>query len=409
MKVALVTHLFDSEIGGGAKESARFLAHGLTQKGCKVVVITTHPKQKTDREHTDGLTIYRLPPGNLYWVGYKDRQPTYKRVLWQLIDTWNPHAFWRVRHILCHERPDIVHVQKLRGLSPSVWTAAAAVDSGPIVQTFHDYELMSPEGTLTSQVGRYAQEKAWFLLPYQRLRAWCSRVVAAATAPSRYTMEMLSSHDFFPKALKQVVPNTHGMMLEQLDELKTAAKTSYISDEKSVRMLYLGRLEKYKGIDLLCEALEHCVARFPNVRLDIAGWGTLDTPLRQRYGRHSNIIFHEPVYGKNKINLLSTSDVLIVPSVWPEVFGIVIAEAYAFGKPVIAARAGGIPELVKEGETGFLLAPGDKKGLIEVLCRVAEDPSKLRKMAPACFEAARQYAVETITDRYLAVYKTVRR
>jgi len=371
-------------------------------------VITTHPRRQITVEHTDGLTIYRFFPWNLYWVGEKDRQQVWRKVLWQLVDIWNPHPFWVVRHILERERPDIVHVHKLRGLSPAVWAAARAAGIIPVVQTCHDYELMSPEGTLSSPVGSWARNGVCFLRPYQWIRARFSRAVAAATAPSRYTLEMLTERGFFPKAFKRVVPNSHGLSLEQVNKRREEVTAKHISDDRTVRLLYLGRLETIKGVDLLCAAFERCAARFPNLHLDIAGWGTLDRVLRQRYSRHPQITFHGSVFGEDKACLLAASDALVVPSVWPEVFGIVIAEAYTYGKPVIATRSGGIPELVEEEKTGFLVSLGDVDALTEALCCVAEDPVVLHKMALACFEVARRYAVEAVTEGYLAVYEAAR-
>src|SRR6266508_1079939 len=115
MKIALVSFLFDPEIGGGAAVAARGLADGLTAEGFQVMVITTHAQPGISVEHVGSLTIFRFFPWNLYWVGNKDGQPVWKKVFWQLIDIWNPFSFRFVRSILARERPDIVHVHKLRG------------------------------------------------------------------------------------------------------------------------------------------------------------------------------------------------------------------------------------------------------------------------------------------------------
>jgi glycosyltransferase involved in cell wall biosynthesis len=405
MKVALASFLFKPEIGGGAAAVARFLADSLCQRGLQVVVITTYPGQTVTVEHNDGISLYRVPPWNLYWVGNKDEQPSWKRVLWQLIDIWNPCTFWIIRHVLEREWPDIIHVIKLRGLSPSIWTAARVSGIDRVVQTCQDYELMSPEGTLSGRIGTWAHDGHWLLYPYQWIRARLSHVVAGATAPSRYTLNTLVKSGFFPQALKLVVPNPHGFTIRQLDQLRELSKDS--SDEKHLRLLYLGRLEKAKGIEVLCKAFEVCTRRFPHLHLDIAGWGTLEPTLRQRYAKHPQVTLHGPVFGENKARLLAASDVLVVPSIWPEVFGIVITEAYAYGKPVIATRSGGIPELVKEGETGFLVPPRNLEALVDALSHVAENPETVHRMAPACFEVAQQYTLEHVTEEYLSVYRAV--
>jgi len=407
VKVALVSYLFDPNLGGGAVASARVLARGLAQQGHEVVVITTHPRRQLAVERGEGITIYRFFPWNLYWVADKDKQPRWKKVPWQLMDIWNPHVFRVVRGILAQERPDIVHVNKLRGLSPSVWAAARAAGKIPVVQTCRDYELLSPEGTLGSTVGSWAQRGAWFIRPYTWARARFSRAVTAATAPSLYTLDTLTQHGFFPKAVTMVIPNSHGLTLEQLNQSFEHAGASHYPTDKTIHVLYLGRLEAAKGVDTLCSAFERLAARFPSLRLDVAGWGALEPSLRERYGTHPQIAFHGPVFGEEKARLLAGCHVVVVPSTWPEVFGNVIVEAYACGKPVIASRAGGIPESVCEGETGWLFPPGDLEALADAIRRVAEDPAGANGMAQACFAAARQYAVECVVGDYAALYREI--
>jgi len=216
---------------------------------------------------------------------------------------------------------------------------------------------------------------------------------------------MLTGRGFFPQAFKQVVPNSHGLTLKQLDLKREVSVSHPASKDRTVRLLYLGRLERIKGVDLLFAGFERCAVHFPNLHLDIAGWGTQESALQERYNKHPQITFHGPVFGENKARLLIESDVLMVPSVWPEVFGVVIAEAYVYGKPVIAAQVGGIPEIVEDGITGFLMPPGDVDALTEMLYRVAEDPAGVGRMAPACFEGAQRYALETIIEQYVSLYE----
>lgn len=403
MKVALFSYVFDEQSGGGAVRSARTLAHGLAARGDTVVVVATHREPRMGVMHEEGVTVYSFLPWNLYWVGDKDAQPAWKKIPWQLIDVWSPHAYQVARGILRRERPDIVHVNKLRGLSPSVWAAARA-EGIPVVHTCRDYELFSPEGTLESRVGAWAEKGAWFMRPYAILRARFSRVVAAAAAPSRYTLDAHLKRGFFPRAVSRVIPNSHGMTLAQLTLLRGEARQPG-GDE--TRLLYLGRLETAKGVDLLCAAFAERAARYPNLRLDVAGWGTLEPALRRQYGGHPQIAFHGPVFGEDKARLLAGCDAVAVPSVWPEVFGNVVAEAYAYGKPVIAADSGGLPELVAEGETGWLVPPGDAVALGDAMERLSMDPSGARRMGAACFDAAQRYAVESVVAEYVSLYHQV--
>src|ERR1041384_7122759 len=110
MKVALVSFLLDPAIGGGSATAVQTLARGLVEAGSEVVAITTHAERRPVTERSDGVTVHRFFPWNLYWVAVKDQHPAWQKVLWQLLDVWNPHAFATVRRLLERERPDVVHV-----------------------------------------------------------------------------------------------------------------------------------------------------------------------------------------------------------------------------------------------------------------------------------------------------------
>ena len=83
-------------------------------------------------------------------------------------------------------------------------------------------------------------------------------------------------------------------------------------------------------------------------------------------------------------------------------------EIVRIGKPVIAARIGGMPELVRPGQTGLLVEPGDVAGLQEALCVLAADRARTQAMAPACAAAARAYTLEAVADGYLSAYEAGR-
>lgn len=384
------------------------LAHQLVEQGFQVVVMTTQANQPMRVERSGGLTIYRFFPKNLYWVADKDTQPIWKKALWQLIDLWNPFVYRVVKQILTQEQPDLLHVQKLRSISPSIWSAARASGINKIVQTCQDYELMSPEGTLSGPVGAWADQGNWPVLPYQIIRARLAQSLTAATAPSQYVLDRLTQRGFFQSIQRFVVPNSHGLsqpQLEQLHHQLTHHPKNNLNEP--IRLLYLGRLEAVKGVDILCEAFVRSAARYPRLHLDIAGWGTLAEGLQQKYGQHPQITFHGPVFGPAKAQFLKAGRVLIAPSICPEAFGIVIIEALAYGLPVIAARVGGMPEVIEEGHTGFIVPAGDTDALAELIEQVAEQPEILDQMVPACLTAAQQYTVDQITKKYLSIYDLI--
>jgi glycosyltransferase involved in cell wall biosynthesis len=405
MKVLVLSYLLDPRLGGGGATTALHLCQGLARQGVEVVAVTTHNEPQPRITYKDGMKIHEFRPRNLYWVAEKDRQPLAKKVVWQLIDIWNPQVYYHLRDLIRDENPDIVHVNKLRGLSPAVW-AAAAENNRPIVQSCHDYELISPEGSLESAVGRRALRRHWALRPYQALRSHWSRHVDVVTAPSRFAMQTISDLGFFSLSRRIVVPNSHGFSENELAGLDSSTGYSAHLTGK-FNLLYLGRLETVKGIDVLCEAFAEIAAELPHIRLDVAGRGSREAVLRSKFATVPQICFHGHVEGRAKDRLIAGADVLVMPSIVREVFGISIVEAYAYGKPVIASRIGGMPELVREGQTGLLVRPGDVAGLRDVILRMASEPNLAQTMSLACREAARSYTLEAVTKAYLDVYQAL--
>lgn len=112
------------------------------------------------------------------------------------------------------------------------------------------------------------------------------------------------------------------------------------------------------------------------------------------------------MFGDEKKRLLQESHLLVLPSLVPESFGIVIAEAYAYGKPVIASRIGAIPELVTEGETGCFVSTGNVQELIQTIRKIA-DSHQLPGTPEACFDAARAYAIDVVQEKYLNLYRII--
>lgn len=172
-----------------------------------------------------------------------------------------------------------------------------------------------------------------------------------------------------------------------------------------MHLLYLGRLEPEKGLRELCSAFFSVVSRYPELHLTIAGWGSLEAELRHAYGSCPYITFAGKVFGKDKNRLLSSITALIVPSTWQETFGMVVLEGYAYGKPVIASKIGGLPELVREGETGWLVEPSNPDALARAIHTAAQNPGLFRKMSSACFDAAKAFTIEEMIGKYEKVYQ----
>ena len=138
-----------------------------------------------------------------------------------------------------------------------------------------------------------------------------------------------------------------------------------LKDIKSIKnkgnyFLFYGRLSREKGISTLIDAAINA-----NIKLKVVGEGLLLSKYKKL--KHKNIEFLGFKSGAELWSLIYNSSFVVVPSEWYENNPLTIIEAYSFGKPVIGARIGGIPEIIKENITGYLFPSGDKKKLEKLL------------------------------------------
>ena len=173
-------------------------------------------------------------------------------------------------------------------------------------------------------------------------------------------------------------------------------------------VLSIGRLTEQKGHRYLLEAWRTIASVDPAVRLLLIG----DGPLRNRlpaYARNIGLGDRAIFTGwRNDVpDLLDAADIYVHPSLW-EGFGLVLLEAMATGKPVIASNVSAIPEVVINGETGILVPPRDSKALADAICRLLEDVEFRRKMGGAGRRRVEEvFSVERMVRETERVYEDV--
>ena len=177
----------------------------------------------------------------------------------------------------------------------------------------------------------------------------------------------------------------HGIMPEEYGaphkEEVLALRKKYEIPPQAEVLMAIGRLHREKGFDYLIRAVAPLIYTRNNLYLVLVGDGTEKHALQkiaQRAGIAHRVICtgYVPTVGL----MLAVSDIFILPSVVRESFGIVLLEAMAAQKPVIASRLGGIPEIVDDGVTGILVTPGDEKELSRAIASLLADPLLRNKM-----------------------------
>jgi glycosyltransferase involved in cell wall biosynthesis len=394
VKICLVSSLFPPQTIGGAEVMVSQAADGLHAAGHSVSVVTTAPRAETGDEVVRGIRIRRILTGNLYWPGAAPTAPMALKPVWHAIDLWNPVVYRRLRRILRDDRPDVVHTNNLGGLSPAVWAAARA-EGMPIVHTPHDYALTCVRAMRLTRGGLICESRCSTCA----IRgAWLRRVsgaVAAVAAPSRFVLDRHLELGFFPGAKAHVVPWA----------VDKPPAVSTVRTHGPLGVLLIGQLRAHKGIRVALAAI--AAAPDLDIRLDIAGTGELLAECRAAAARDPRIRVHGFVTGSAKEALFRDSHVLVCPSTWWEVTGIVILEAYARGLPAIGSRIGGIPEVIDHGKTGFLVKPGDSVELAARLRELAANRDLVRTLAQRALAHADANRVDAMAARLSAVYADV--
>jgi glycosyltransferase involved in cell wall biosynthesis len=179
----------------------------------------------------------------------------------------------------------------------------------------------------------------------------------------------------------------------------------------------IGHLTPWKGHEVFLEIARAVADRIPRSRFVVVGGSIYEThghsgypeALRQKtaaLGLSDRVTF---LGARDDVpDLLAALDVLVHPPTAPEPFGRVLAEAMAVGRPVVAARCGGIPEVVEDGVTGFLVPSADVGAFAAAVVRLLEDPALCRRLGHVGRRRAEaRFGIEAHAAGVLEVYRAV--
>jgi glycosyltransferase involved in cell wall biosynthesis len=192
--------------------------------------------------------------------------------------------------------------------------------------------------------------------------------------------ELDAYRKFVPEQDVVALPN--GIDCRPYGAIPTVASSS----EHPLRLVYIGRVAREKGLYETLQGLRLAHELGVDARLVVAGSGVEEARLRryaQALGIAPRVCFVGPVFGSDKIRLLGGADVMILPS-YSEGLPYALLEAMAAGIPVIATPVGAIPDVVSDGTHGFLVPPRDGKAIAESLAILAGDRERLSWMSRAC-------------------------
>jgi glycogen(starch) synthase len=270
-------------------------------------------------------------------------------------------------------RPDVVHAHDWLVAHPAI--ALADVLAVPLVATIHATEAGRYAGWLSSPLSRQVHSAEWWL---------AHRADALITCSAAMRAEVAGLYDLDPARISVrhngIAPRRWRADAARMREVRER----YAPGDGPV-LLYFGRLEYEKGVQDLIAALPRIRRAHPGTRLLVAGTGTAADQLEAAARTHRvrrSVTFTGRLTDADLAAALRAADAVVLPSRY-EPFGIVALEAAAAGAPLVASTAGGLGEVVLDGETGLSFAPGDVAALVRAVDGVLGDPTAAARRARA--------------------------
>ena len=340
---------------------------------------------------------------------------------------------------LCERvQPDIVHMNLVhRQITLSILDAPYLKEHDvPVLFTAHDYILVCPNYLMLD--GRGSVCDACLGGKFSNcLKRKCVKGSTAKSAMAFAEAEYLKLSHAYSKIDEIVCPSSfmaqktiegglkpsrvcHLTNFCSAETLELARSTADATDRESPYLLFFGRLSKEKGVDLLVEAFASIQDKIPGWRLVVVGDGPEREALVQRVENMSckdRIEFAGYQTGAPLQKYVERASLAIACSRCRENMPYSIVEAFASGTPVVGARIGGIPELVRECETGFACEPDDSRSLADAILRGIEfigDKDAHRQMQQRCRDyvlnsCEQSKYIEQLTELYQELIDTKKR
>jgi glycosyltransferase involved in cell wall biosynthesis len=343
-----------------------------------------------------GLDDERKIAGNEFDI-YADPHFTPKRVIYSEQNKKN------FNKLIDKFKPDIVHMNNISFQLTSSLIDACKEKKVPVVMTVHDPQLVCPNHMLYYEKRGICEDcldmdfkhclknkclknsifKSFLAYKESKMTHECYKYgyISKYICPSNFIKNML---------IKGGYPEEKCAFLQNfVFEKKYSPKSS----EKEDYILYYGRLSEEKGIKLLLESLPE------NVNLVVAGSGPMVTELKGR----TNVKYVGFKTGEELNELIHNAKATVYPSIWYENCPLSIMESISLGTPVIGSNLGGIPELIKDSNNGFLFKPNDRDDLRRKI-QIILDGANYLKMSINCYLTCFETA-ESYVNHILKIYK----
>ena len=367
MTVAILVLLFPPKWVAGTEIATYNIAKHLAKRGHEVHVITSLDEGLPKESIEQSFYVHRIKIPQMRFLGIV--------------------VFWlKALPLLKRLKPDMVHGQSTT--TGIVGFLAKKLLKKPYVVYERGSEVYLP----------------WlFKTPISKLVLRRADVVIALTEDMKTEMQKIYSRDV------AVIPN--GIDLESYEDLPTkeASRQRLALNNNDKIILFVGTLRPVKGLKYLIQAMNMVRQKDTKARLMLIGYGEERQSLEglvKELDLGDRVTFVGKVPNEKVPEYMAASDIFVLPSL-SEGFPVVILEAMASGLPIVATKVGGLPEIVKDGENGFLVKPRGPEELADKVLALLENEELRRGMIRNNRNKVQQYSWENTVGQLEAIYSHV--
>lgn len=341
----------------GAEIMLENLIFGLHNDDFEVSVVSLYNEQSAITKRLEDQNI------SLYYLGKKKG-----------IDI---RMIYRLYTLFIKEKPDVVHTHRyaMQYAIPAALMAKVPVK----IHTIHNIAK--------KEVGKIQRKLHCFFYRY------CS-VIPVAISPIVKHSVMIE----YNMASYQVP-----MIYNGIDTKKCIQKREYVAKNGKVTIIHIGRFTEQKNHKELIESFKLVHDNKPDTVLKLIGAGKLEQNIRKKV-KELNLDDCVEFLGlkSNVYPYLYNADIFVLPSLW-EGMPITLIEAMGTGLPIVATEVGGIPDMIRNNETG-LLVDANRDQISEALLKLINTENLRERIGKAAIEASRQFSVEEMTNKYAKLY-----
>jgi glycosyltransferase involved in cell wall biosynthesis len=376
MKILQINKFFYKR--GGAEAYMLSLSKMLRQQGHQVLEFSMQHPENLESEYSDYF---------IKQIDFQNRQGFFSdlKKSAHLLYSWQARN--NLEKLIKKEKPDIAHLHNFYfQLTPSILKVLKKYNI-PMVWTMHDYKLICPNYRLFTQ-GRVCERckvhKYYNCFRYQCMQnnSAYSFLVMLETYLHNLILKSYDQIDLYisPSQFLQDKVAQWGINQDKVTQVYNFVNLKEFEPDYNPGqyLLYFGRLAEEKGLLLLLQALRE----MPEINLKIVGEGPqkklLEKYIKEYKVNNVQLIGHTT--GEKLYDLIKKARFVILPSIWYENNPISVLEAFALGKPVLGSDLGGIPELVKDRQTGVIFKANDLNDLKNKLSQNYNNLEQIRQM-----------------------------